>query len=148
MLNSFFIYCPQRIPECYFSFFQLLYLELVVFVPGLPYGSQFSLTWNLGFLLNLSQAPVFSHVPVCPGLQVVTQSTYLLKDCFPQLVRGLLVQFIQEVEVHLQTLLRCIVFKFLLCFSSILCNLFMIGEIFCFGCIHKMSSHATYEKCF
>ena len=41
-----------------------------------------------------------------------------------------------------------VIFKFLLCLRSILCNLFMIGENFCFGCIHKMSSHATCEKSF
>ena len=51
--------------QAYFSsvFSWLLFLELD-FTGSSPYGSQFSPTWNPSSLIDLSQVPIFSQVPL------------------------------------------------------------------------------------
>ena len=73
---------------CLFSFFLVILFRVRIFTLSLSYGSKFSSTCNLGSLLGLSQVPVFSQVPllVLDYRWSVAQSTYLLKDCYLQLV--------------------------------------------------------------
>ena len=42
------------------DFFLVTLFRVVFFICSLPYGSQFSPTWNLGSLLGHSWVPVFS----------------------------------------------------------------------------------------
>ena len=48
----------------FFLFFVVTLFGVGFFIRSLPYGSQFSPTWNLGSLLGLSQVPVFSQAPL------------------------------------------------------------------------------------